>query len=135
MSYSCVSSLHLPQDCDYAFCPTKQSLRFATLNTSLYTREAWICEHFNLVESVRSIRNFSFFIIHFSLAHKGAVNGGSKPPPYRYDNAQPVGTGLASVLICYISHCEQPQGLSLRYAINSNPHEPPNITQIKDSFP
>ncbi len=28
----------------------------------------------------------------------------------------------------------QPQGLSLRYAINTNPHESPNIAQIKDSF-
>ena len=47
------------------------------------------------------------------------IYGGSKPPPYRYDNAQPVGTGLAPVLICYISHCEHPQGLSLQYNIIS----------------
>jgi len=33
----------------------------------------------------------SLFTIHSYLARKGAVNGGSKPPPYRHDNAQPVG--------------------------------------------
>ncbi len=31
-----------------------------------------------------------------------------------------VGTGLAPVLICCISHCGQPQGQSLRYGINYN---------------